>query len=270
MKNIGNTEIKDENQFVQNDLIVGNELFVANEISTERIVTSTLSAGGITTGALIASENISIPTLGAITFGINPFKYQVGTFTPTSRCLESDGTTFTLRNWHDSSGQSGSGSYVRYGNMVTVYYQCTVDFGGVLNDFVHSLRIPVISNLPFTCSATGADVIQSNIISSENFPNGYVGGLAAPLTITMDANFAANIYEVGTTFVSRLPPTYLTGASWVSDGRTAIVTCTQSQYSVLGATIFAGLDGPANNFNVVVTGTYTSGFKGSITYFTDE
>lgn len=267
MKNIGNTENKDENEFVQNDLTVGNDLNVGDNITAERIVTSTLSAGGITTGSLIASENISIPTFGSINFGINPFKYEVGTFTPTSRCLESDGTTFTLRNWHDSSGQTGSGKYVRCGSVVTVFYDCTVNFGGPLNDFIYSLRIPVISDLPFTCAGVGADIIQSNVISEPNFPNGYVGGLAAPLTITMDASYTANIYEVGTTFVSRLPPTYLTGASWVSDGRTAIVTCTQSQYSALGATIFSGLEGPANNFNVIVTGSYTSGFKGSITYF---
>lgn len=262
MKNIGNTENKDENEFVQNDLTVGNDL----------IVGSTLSAGGITTGTIIASDTISIPTFGSINFGINPFKYSRGTFTPRSRCIVSDGTIFTKEDWFDFSGNSGQGYYERYGNVVTAYFNATVDFGGTNNDFVDRLRIPVIDNLPFICSNRGGapTVASTGVITSYSFPDGYAAGIAAPLTITMDAGFQATVYESGETIVPKLPPLYSPTSPWVSDGTTVIISCTQSQYSILGLSIFSGLEGPANNFNVVITGSYTSQFRGTITYFTNE
>lgn len=265
MKNIGNTENKEEDQFVQNDLTVGNDIF------TEGITTSTLNAGGITTETLIASENISIPTFGSINFGINPFKYSRGNFTPRSRCIEDNDGSFENINWHDSSNQTGTGYYERYGNVVTVYFNTSVQFGGEFNDLLYSLRIPVVDNLPFTCGRPGAVSIESGCtITDYSFPNGYILGIAAPLTITMDGTFTGTIYESGMVLNPALPPLYVEGSPWTSDGKTVVISCGQSQFLTNGLTTFGGLVGPAYNFNVIVTGSYTSQFRGTITYFTNE
>jgi hypothetical protein len=266
MKNLGNTENTDQDLTVQNDLTVGNDLVAGT------ITTTTINATGIFTENLQASENITIPTFGSIIYGVNPFKYSRGTFTPRSRCIVSDGTIFTKDDWFDFSNASGEGYYERYGNVVTAYFNATVDFGGTLNDFLDRLRIPVIDALPFVCANRGGAprVASSAAITSYSFPDGYAAGIAAPLTITMDAGFQATVYEAGETIIPKLPPLYANTTPWTSDGTTLIISCTQSQYSVLGLSIFSGLEGPANNFNVLITGTYNAQFRGSITYFTNE
>jgi hypothetical protein len=280
MKNIGNTENNDQDLTVQNDLTVGNDITTdglnASSITTDTLnatttTTATLNATGIFTQTIQASDTITIPTFGSINYGINPFKYSRGTFTPRSRCIVSDGTIFTNENWFDFSNASGQGYYERYGNVVTVYYNATVNFDGTNNDFLDRLRIPVVDNLPFTCASRGGPSIAcSGVVTSYSFPDGYAAGVAAPLTITMDAGFQGTIYEIGETIIPKLPPLYLDTSPWTSDGKTLIISCTQSQYSVLGLSIFSGLEGPANNFNVVITGSYTSQFRGTITYFTNE
>ena len=271
MKNVGNTSIVD-NFTIQDTLTVGETVTTQVVNASNNITTQILDAAAINTATLLATESIAIPTFGSINFGINPFKYSRGTYTPQSRCIESDGSTFYNSNWHDSSGQSGQGYYERYGNVVTAYFKATVNFGGTLNDYIYRIRIPVIDNLPFTCANRGGapSVASSCAITSSSFPNGYVAGLAAPLTVTMDGGFQGTIYEDGEIFTPAFPPLYTATSPWTSNGKTLIITCSQSQYTLAGLTTFGGLEGPAYNFNVIVTGSYTSEFRGTITYFTNE
>jgi hypothetical protein len=268
MKNIGNTENNDQDLTVQNNLTVGND------ISANGITTATLGASGITTQTLIASENISIPTFGSINFGINPFKYERGSWTPAQSTLKIIGLGPSCENvdWFEPRNVIGVGSYVRVGSLVTVYYETSVTFDGTNNDSL-SFRTPVIQGLPFRCRDTVilAKAAMSGVMDAVTFPNGYVAGLAAPLAVTMDGGYEATVLEVGSTFESREPPIYNNPITWPTDGRTIFLTCSQSQYTLIGALAWTGLEGHVYNANVIFTGTgYISRFQGSLTYFTDE
>ena len=206
--------------------------------------------------------------------GNSPFTFNTGTWTPASTCLKANGggTAYVNTTWDAEFGNSGSGFYTRCGNQVTVFFEVVTSYFGTNNDFLSGRRIPTIANLPFKCitSGTGIDIIVSGIVSEQEFPNGYVAGLAAPLAITMDGNWQCTAYEENYVYDPKFPPLYASTLPWTSDGYTLVVSCAQSQYSVLGLTTFSGLDGPASNFNVLAgSGPYLANFKGSITYFTE-
>lgn len=263
MKNIGNTENKDENEFVQNDLTVGNDLIVGNNIT----------ATSITTETLIATDSISIPQFGSINFGNIPFKYSRGSWTPVQSTLKIIGLGPACENvdWFEPRDVVGIGSYVRTGSLVTVFFETSVTIDGTNNDSL-SFRTPVIQGLPFRCKDNVAptDLAMSGVVEAI-FPNGYVAGLAAPLAVTMDGGYTSTVLEVGTTFTSREPPVYNNPITWTTDGRTIFLACTQSQYTLIGALAWTGLEGNVYNANIIFSGTnYKSEFKGSLTYFTDE
>lgn len=252
MKNIGNTENKDENQFVQNDLFVGNDLIVGNEIF---------------------GNQISLPESGSINFGSIPFKYSRGSWTPVQSTLKiiGLGPNCEIADWYSPRDVVGVGSYVRTGSLVTVFFETSVTFDGTNNDSL-SFRTPVIQGLPFRCkdNVVPTELAMSGVVEAI-FPNGYVAGIAAPLAVTMDGNFTSTILEAGATFVSREPPVYNNPITWSTDGRTIFLSCSQSQYTLIGGLAWTGLEGNVYNANVIFTGSnYKSEFKGSITYFTDE
>ena len=268
MKNISNTENKENDEFVQNDLTVGNDVDVQNDLTVgnDVDVQNNLTVGN---NATIVGT-LTVPT---INFGLNPFSYSQGSWTPEQSTIRVIGLGPASENvdWTGARDIFAAGSYVKLGSLVTVYYETSVTFDGTSNDSL-LYRTPVIQNLPFRCkdNATPTDLAMSGVVEG-NFPNGYAAGIPAPLAVTMDGGYTSTILEAGTTFTSRTPPFYNNPITWVTDGRTIFLSCAQSQYTLIGGLSWASLEGNVYNANVIFTGSnYKSEFKGSLTYFTDE
>ena len=291
MKYIANTrQLEGAYNFtVTNNLVVGGNLqansIQAVNINASSITTNTLGAVNITTttlstNTLTASTTITAPTISAtntlvapqILVGNTGFTYNTGSWNPVVQCLRPSGGTLNKENWKDQYLSVGTGYYIKTGNMVTVWFEAACKFDGFQNDFLYSARYPVISGLPFKCliASTPIDMTFAGATTLVNFPNGYASGVAAPLTITMDGNYIPIVYEEGYAFQGSIPPTYTAGSTWVSDGRTITFSCSQSFYSALDVPAWS-LDGTVYNYNVLSTGSgYTAGFRGNLSYFTDE
>jgi len=274
MKNISNTEKDPFNLNVVNNLEVGNDIVVDNSITTNNIATNTLTTNTLTTNTLTTNTlTTNTLTTNTINFGMQPFTYSTGAWTPVQSTLKiiGLGPSCESRFWYEQRNVSSAGYYIKIGGMVTVYFETSVTFDGGSNDSL-SYRTPIIEGLPYTCRTnTPVTVNMSGIIEEASFPNGYAGGIAAPLATTMDGSYIATILEEGSTFVSATPPLYENPITYVTDGRTLFLSCSQSQYTLLGGLGWSGLSGNVYNANVIFTGSnYKSSFKGSLTYFTDE
>jgi hypothetical protein len=264
MKNVENNKDDPINQNVTNNLTVGNNITAGGTVSGNIVTANTVSSNTMITGTLSTTS---------INFGAFPFTYATGTWTPVQATLKiiGLGPSCSRQLWFDERSVSSAGYYVKIGAQVTVYFETTVTFDGFSNDSL-SYRTPIIEGLPFVCrTSTPINVNMSGVIEEASFPNGYALGVAPPLAVTMDGGFTVTALEVGSTFVSATPPLYANPITYVTDGRTLFLTCSQSQYTLIGAIAWSGLNGNVYNANVIFTGTnYISAFKGSLTYFTDE
>lgn len=251
-------------------------LNVQGSISAGNIVSNTVVADTTTSTTvdsdLISTNSLILPANGSINFGLNPFTYTQGTWTPLQSTLKIIGLGPASENvdWDSPRNVTSYGYYIKLGGLVTVYFETSVTFDGLNNDNL-SFRTPVIQGLPFRSKTPTANDLAMGGVVEAVFPNGYVLGLAAPLAVTMDGGFQSQVLEQGATFTSREPPAYNNPITWVNDGYTIFLSCAQSQFTLLGGIGWTGLEGNVYNANIIFTGTnYVSSFKGSLTYFTDE
>lgn len=274
---LGNLEVIN---LLTTNVLAATTIF-ADTLTSPTINSTTVTATNVNSNnaniPLITTQAINLPTLGSINFGINPFTYRRGTWNPVPRTLRllGLGPTLEVRDWSTAGGPVVNsllnGYFVKCGFQVTVFFETETNFWGSGNDSL-TYRTPIIQGLPFKCISEGTpiNVRMSGVMDDVDFPNGYAGGIAAPLAVVMDGSFVATIPEEGFLFTTRTPPFYVNQGQWVADGYTITISCAQSQFTLLGGVAWSGLEGTLYNANVLALSQYTARFTGSVTYFTDE
>jgi len=265
-----------DGQTYQVDATTASHIFyAATSSTTSNELFRVRGTGGFVVGGA-STFNTSLTT-PLINFGSFPFTYSRGVWTPVMRTLRQIGLAppiLEVRDWATSGGPvevlANNGYYTKIGSQVTVFYEVATRFWGNQNDSL-TYRTPIIQGLPFKCSTSGTPInVRMTGVMDAEFPNGYFGGIAAPLAVTMDGGFTATVLEDGYLFDTRTPPFYVNSATWTADGYTMTISCAQSQYTLFGGIAWSGLQGNLYNANILVGSQYTARFVGSVTYFTDE
>jgi len=244
-------------------------------ISNSEPYPDTINLLGLNVAGSISAGNLVAPTITTdrINFGPYPFTYSTGTWTPTQSTLKIIGLGPACVNvdWNLPRNVTSFGSYVKLGNLVTVYFETSVTFDGLNNDYL-SYRTPVIQGLPFRCKTPATQIEMLGVVDADigEWDGRGFAGTSIPGSVVMDGSFTSKVLETGALFTSRTPPSYVDPITWPSDGRTIFLSCAQTLVGVVGYD-WAGMDGNVYNTNVsVLFSNYVSTFKGSLTYFTDE
>lgn len=190
--------------------------------------------------------------------------YETGTWTPYLQTLKYDGANYVVTPWDSATVLYSDGHYSKIGNQVIITYDTQIGFNETNNTLGTGKRYFCMTGIPYVNNVSAA----SNMNADDQYPNGYVNSIPAPLVYTISLGANGILWENGHVYEMLVPPLYPGGDTFTCDGQTLVFEANMAQYAVGTFLTWEGI-GTVANYDIVAPGTFAVRMTGSISYISN-